>query len=116
MPNQTYNQNPAKLRQRPIVRCHCTTIAYLQSDKPLIRKIFITNLAPEFELSPEECLELPKPIYGLADIGDESHGILDDHAQIDLKMIPTIIDPSLYCYFEDDKLIQINESYVDDLH
>ena len=31
-------------------------LAYLQSDKPLIRTIFITNPAPEFELSPEECL------------------------------------------------------------
>ena len=36
----------------------------LQSDKPLIRKIFITNSEPEFELCPEECLELFKPIYG----------------------------------------------------
>ena len=31
-------------------------LAYIQSDKPLIRKIFIVNPAPEFELSPEECL------------------------------------------------------------
>ena len=46
-------------------------LAYLQFDKPLIRKIFITNLAPEFELSPEECLELLKPIYALPDSGDE---------------------------------------------
>ena len=29
-------------------------LAYLQSDKPLIRKIFIINPSPEFELSPEE--------------------------------------------------------------
>ena len=64
-------------------------LAYLQSDKPLIRKIFITNPAPKFELSSEEFLELLKPIYGLVDLGDEWHRILDDHVQIDLKMIPT---------------------------
>ena len=42
-------------------------LAYLKSDKPLIRKIFITNLAPDFVLSPEECLEPLKLIYSLAD-------------------------------------------------
>ena len=36
--------------------------AYLQSDKPLIRKIFITNSAPELELSAEEFPELLKII------------------------------------------------------
>ena len=41
--------------------------AYFPSDKPLIRKIFITNPVPELELSPVECLEFLKPIYGLAD-------------------------------------------------
>ena len=90
-------------------------LAYLQSDKPLIWKIFITNPAPEFELSPEECLELLKPIYGLADSGGEWHRTLDDHVQIDLKITPTIIDPFLYCQFEDDHLVGINGSYVDDL-
>ena len=43
----------------------------LQSDKSLIRKIVITNPVPEFELSPHECIELPKSIYGLTDSGDE---------------------------------------------
>ena len=46
-------------------------LEYLQSDKPLIRKIFITNPALELELSPEEFQEFLKPIYGLADSGDE---------------------------------------------
>ena len=90
-------------------------LSYLQSDKQLIRKMFITNPAPELELSPEECLELLKPIYGLVDSGDEWNQTLDDHLQIDLKMTSTIIDPSLYCQFEDDKLVGINGSYVDDL-
>ena len=76
-------------------------LAYLQSDKPLIRKIFITNSASEFEPSPQECLELLKPVYSLANSGDEWHRTLDDHVQINLKMTPTIIGPSLYCQFED---------------
>ena len=72
-------------------------LAYLQSDKPLIRKMFITNPAPEFELSPEERLELLIPIYGIAEPGDERHRTLDEHVQTGLKIIPTIIDKSLYC-------------------
>ena len=33
----------------------------------------------------------------------------------DLKMTPTLIDPPLYCQFEDDQLVGINGSYTDDL-
>ena len=76
----------------------------LQSDKPLRRKIFIENLVRELELSPEQYWELPKPIYCLADSGDEWNRTLDDHVRIDLKMTPIIIDPSLYYQFEDDQL------------
>ena len=46
-------------------------IAYFQSDNPVIRKIFIANSAPEFELSNKAFLGLLKPIYGLVDSGDE---------------------------------------------
>ena len=67
------------------------------------------------KLSPEECLELLKPIYDLADSGDEWHRTLDDHAQINSNMTPTIVDPSLYCQFEDDRFVGINGAYVDDL-
>ena len=74
-------------------------LEYLKSDKPLIWKIFITNSASEFELSPEECLELPRPIYGLANSRDELHRILDDHVQVDIKMTSTITDLSLCCQF-----------------
>ena len=89
--------------------------AYLQSVKPFMRKIFVTNHASEFKISPEECLELLKPIYGLADSEDIWHRTLDDHVQIELKMTPTIIYPSLYFQIEDEQLFIINGSYVDDL-
>ena len=70
------------------------------------------NPAPKFELSPEECLKLFKQIYVLADSGAECHRNLDDHIQIDLKMTTTIIDPFLYCQFEDDQLVEIKEKVM----
>ena len=39
-------------------------LAYRQTDKPLIRKVFIMNSASELNLSPQECLELLKPNCG----------------------------------------------------
>ena len=79
--------------------------AYLFSDNPIIRKIFITNHGPEFELSPDKFLELLKPIYGLADAGDKWHRIPYNHVEINLNMTPTIIFQSLYCQFVDDQLV-----------
>ena len=58
-------------------------LAYLQSDKPLIRKIFITNPAPEFGISIQECFELLKPIYDYGDSEDQWHEVLDDNIKID---------------------------------
>ena len=48
-------------------------LAYLLSDKPMIRKIFITNHAQKFALSLEECLGHLKPIYGPTDL--ETNGV-----------------------------------------
>ena len=91
------------------------TLAYLQSYKPLTKKLFIIDPAPEFELSPEEFPEPLKLICGLADSRNDCHGTLDGHILIDLKMTPTVIDPSLYHQLVDDQLDEINGSYVDDL-
>ena len=40
------------------------TFAYLQFDKPLIRKTLITNIASELKLFPEERFKPLKPIFG----------------------------------------------------
>ncbi len=51
--------------------------AYLQSAEPLARDIFIEKPVPEFELAPEQCLQLLKPLYGLCESGDLWHKTLD---------------------------------------
>ena len=35
--------------------------------------------------------------------------------KLNLKVTPTVIDPSLYCQFEDEKIAGINESYIEGL-
>ena len=77
--------------------------------------MFVTNRAPELGICPEEYLEQLKTICSLADSGDEWYRALDDHMQIDLKMTPIVIDPSLYCQFEDYRLVGIHGNYVYDL-
>lgn len=48
-------------------------LAFLQSTKPLQCRRFMNNPAPEFELSPDECFELLRLLYGLIDTDDLLH-------------------------------------------
>ena len=41
--------------------------AYLQSSLPLARDVYIKNPVKEFDLSPDECLQLILPLYGLTE-------------------------------------------------
>ena len=90
-------------------------LAYLQSSEPLTRRVFISNPAPEFELHPNECFELLRPLYGLSDAGDLWHQTLNAHLVNELQFTPTKADPSLYLAHDNDTLIGLNGSYVDDL-
>ena len=90
-------------------------LAYLQSTEPLVRRVFIKNPAPEFELLPHECFELLRPLYGLIDAGDLLHKTLHKHLTEDIGLEATKADPSLYFSFREGKLIGINGSNVDDL-
>ena len=42
-------------------------------------RVLIASLALESELSPDECLQLLEPIYGLDDSRDQWNEILDEH-------------------------------------
>ena len=48
-------------------------LAYPQSREPLLRRFFVKNRAPEFELEPDECFELLKPLHGLGGAGELWH-------------------------------------------
>ena len=91
-----------------------SSLVYLQSDKPLANKISKNLPASTFMLNSEICIQLLKPIYGLADCVDKWYRILHDHIKADVKIELTIIDVSLYCKFDDYDLIGINGSKVDD--
>ena len=47
--------------------------------EPLQRLIFIKNQAPEFELEPENCFELIRPLNGLEEIDDIWHRSMEKH-------------------------------------
>ena len=90
-------------------------LAYPQSVILLQRCVFIRNPADEFELAPDERLELLKPLYGLSDFGDKWHSTLCEHL-ISLGLTPSKADPSLmFKHNSEHQLIGIYGSYVDDL-
>ena len=98
-----------------LIRLVEVKLAYIQSDKPLIRKTIISNPAGELKPSPEKFLELLKLIYELVASGNERRRAVDYHVEIDLKRTPTIVNQSLYFLFEDDQRDGINGIYIDDL-
>lgn len=78
--------------------------------------IFINYSAPEFELDPDQCLNLLCPLYGFCDAGDLdlSQTTLDKHHRNEMGMKPFRIDPSLY-YLSTNKVLQgMSEADVDD--
>ena len=90
-------------------------LEYLQSAEPLTRRVFINNPAPEFQLDPDKCFELLKPLYGISDAGDFWHMTLNKYLINELCLMPNKNYPSLYFSFRRRELIGINGSYVDDL-
>ena len=89
--------------------------AYLQSAEELSREIFIENPVAEFELKPDECLQLIKPLYGLCESGDLWHQTMDKHHREDLGMKPLRSDPALYVLVDNHRLKGLAGGYVDDL-
>lgn len=89
--------------------------AYLQSISALDRDVFIKNPTEEFELPDNMALKLLKPLYGLCDSGDLWYETIDNHHKKDLGMISTKLDPALYYLIENDVLIGMIGTYVDDI-
>ena len=90
-------------------------LAYLQSTEPLTRRVFTANPSPHFELEPNECFELLRPLYGLCDAGDLRHQTMHKHLVEYLELVPTKVDPSLYFSFRLVELVGINGTYVSNL-
>ena len=87
--------------------------AYLQAKKELGRNLYIFDAVPEFELEPEQCLKLLKPLYGLCDSGDLWHETLDEHFRKELGLKQGKLDPALYAFDPGSDLKGLTGSYVD---
>ena len=68
----------------------------------LLGRIFIRELAEEFELSNDECFELLHPLYCLRDTGDSWAATLTKHLTNDIGLIPSCADPFFMFKREDD--------------
>lgn len=51
--------------------------AYLQSDEPRSREVYIQDFVPKFGLRKNQCVQLLKSLYGLCESGDFWHETLD---------------------------------------
>ena len=89
--------------------------AYLQASEPIGGHIFIKRATPEFELSPDQCLQVLQPLYGLCDAGDLWHTTLDKHRREEMRMEQFKTDCALYYQQGQKKLEGMSGFYVDDL-
>ena len=89
------------------------TQAYLQSSSDLMREVYIKP-GKEFNLQPGEILKLLRPLYGLADSGDYWGATYSKHITEDLGMQPCVGDSAMFYRSENDELIGMTATYVDD--
>jgi Reverse transcriptase (RNA-dependent DNA polymerase) len=90
------------------------TQAYLQSAGTLAREVFIEKPAIELELSPNQALQLLRPLYGLADSGDFWYReLVQHHRDMDMQTLTT--DNSTWMKFTENVLEGISGVYIDDV-
>ena len=70
-------------------------LAHLQSAEPMLRRVFVSNPAPEFELDANKCLDVLKTLYDLADSGDLQHSMLLNNFVRVISLINTLADQFL---------------------
>lgn len=91
------------------------TQAYLQSSSPLMRDVFIRNPVEDFNLGPDEVLQLVKPLYRLSESNNMWNETLGKHLREDLGMRTLKSYLALYTLKKDWELIVINANYDDDI-
>lgn len=89
--------------------------AYIQSESNISRDIYIKKATTEFELEPNQCLKLLKPLYGLCESGDLWHQTFADHHKKELGMVPLRSDQALYIWIPGKDLKGLSGCYVDDI-
>ena len=80
-----------------------------------MREVFIKKPVPEFELDPNQSLQLLRPLYGLCESGDLWYKTLDDYHRNDLGMNPMRSDPAFYVSMKNNLLQGMSGTYVDDI-
>lgn len=89
------------------------TQAYLKSADQLMRDVYIKP-TKEFELGEDQILQLMKPLYGLADIGDHWGKTFSSHLRDELGMQLTTGDGALIFKLLDNRLQGLCATFVDD--
>ena len=80
-----------------------------------MRDIFTNEPVSEFELSPDQFLQLLKPLYGLCESRDLWFRTLDVRHMKDLSMRPLRSDPSLYAGMVNNSLEGLSGTYSEDM-
>lgn len=89
------------------------TLAYIQGAERILRKVYLKG-KPEFQLAPNQLLEILRPLYGLADSGDYWHATFLRHLKQDLEMRPSACDLSLFFKQLNGSLQGLVATHVDD--
>lgn len=78
---------------------HDTTQAYLQSQEPVTRQVYLRPRVQDrhlFHLADDEILRIELPLYGVCNAGDYWHATLTAYLEKGLQMTPRMSDPELY--------------------
>ena len=93
------------------------TQAYTQSDKALMRQVFVRPKKKDlalFEMSSDELLEILRPLYGIPDASDYWDATMVSHMLDELGLTRARIDLSLFYQRKNETLVGLSGTCVDD--